>query len=64
MSDLDKVCREAVQRHRARRLGLYFEAIIADYIQHHGISETRRVIRWWDDHLAKFDGGQTHEHPC
>lgn len=52
--DLDKACRDAVQRHRSRRLGLYLEAILADYIQHHGIDETRRVLRWWDDHLKEF----------
>jgi len=54
MSDLDKACRDAVQRHRSRRLGLYLEAILADYIQHHGVAETRRVLRWWDDHLKEF----------
>ena len=55
MSDLDKACRDAVQRHRSRRLGLYLEAILADYIHHHGIAETRRVLRWWDENLKEFD---------
>lgn len=58
MSDLDKACRDAVHRHRSRRLGLYLEAILADYIQHHGVDETRRVLRWWDENLKEFETGE------
>ena len=57
-SDLDKACRDAVQRHRSRRLGLYLEAILADYIQHHGVDETRSVLQWWDAHLKEFDASE------
>lgn len=44
----------AVKKHREQRLKLYLEAILADLIAHYGIPETRRLLRWWDDHLKEF----------
>lgn len=58
MSDLDKACKDAVKRHRSRRLGLYLEAILADYIQHYGVAETRRHLQWWDESLKEFETGE------
>ena len=58
MSDLDKACRDAVQRHRSRRLGLYLEAILADTIQPPGGDETRSVLPGWDAHLKEFDASE------
>lgn len=51
---LDDISKRGVELHRARRLKLYLEAIIADHIAHHGIPETRRLLQWWDSHLKEF----------
>ena len=60
MSDeLDRFCRSAAKRHRARRLGLYLDAILADLIEHHGIHYTRKLLLEYVDHLKEFDNGHS-----
>lgn len=51
---LDRIAENSVRNHRTQRLKLYLEAILADHIAHHGIPETRRLLKWWDDHLKEF----------
>lgn len=51
---LDEAAEAATSKHRTQCLKLYLEAILADHIAHHGIPETRRLLRWWDDHLKEF----------
>lgn len=53
-AELDEVAENSARNHRTHRLKLYLEAILADHIAHHGISETRRLLRWWDEHLKEF----------
>lgn len=52
--ELDRLAENSARNHRTQRLKLYLEAILADHIAHHGIPETRRLLRWWDDHLKEF----------
>lgn len=53
-NSLDSIAENSARNHRTQRLKLYLEAILADHIAHHGIPETRRLLRWWDDHLKEF----------
>ena len=56
--ELDRFCRSAAKRHRARRLGLYLDAILADLIEHHGVNATRKILLEYAEHLKEFDSGK------
>lgn len=56
--ELDRFCRSAAKRHRARRLGLYLDAILADLIEHHGVNATRKLLLEYVEQLKEFDSGK------
>lgn len=52
---LDEIAEEAVKRHQQLLYNKVLELALGEMVAMEGISETRRKLLWYYEHLAEFD---------